>query len=426
MVLDRNTETNVLHVRTLGGLRHTNDDDTRPLRRKPLALLSYVARRSPSAVTRTELATLFWGERGEERARQSLRQALLELKQVLADRIDIDPDSVRVAAGVVDLDIVAFERDLSEGRVHEAVARWSGDFFEGAEDIGGEGFRRWIDNERASLHGQLGTAMQKLIGDAELAGDWAGAAAWAQRWAEALPFEEAAHLRLIESLRMNGRNGDALAVHAAFVTRARAALDIEPSAEFMRLGGGLADGAREELARRNRGSAAVLSPSLVGRGGVMTELLDACKTACGGQPVVIVLEGWPGDGLTRTCDELVGRIATDGIVLRAAGAGAPNDYATAAELLEGLRKAEGTAGAAPEALAEVARIVPSLTSEFRFLPAPVGDDAALRDAVGQTLAAIGDEQPVLAVLDDAHEADAATQRLLSALAPRLTTASAWR
>ena len=230
MVINRNTEINVLHVRTLGGLRQTNDDDVRPLRRKPLALLSYVARRSPSAVTRTELATLFWGERGEERARQSLRQALLELKQVLADRIDIDPDSVRVAAGVVDLDIVAFEGDLSEGRVPEAVARWSGDFFEGAEDIGGDGFRRWIDNERASLHGQLGTAMQKLIGDAGACGRLDGrAAAWAQRWAEALPFEEAAHLRLIESLRMNGRNSDALGVHAAFVTRARAALDIEPS-----------------------------------------------------------------------------------------------------------------------------------------------------------------------------------------------------
>ena len=92
MPLIRNAETNVLHVRTLGGLRQTNDGDGRPLRRKPLALLSYVARRSPGAVTRTELATLFWGERGEERARQSLRQALLELKQVLADKIDIDPD----------------------------------------------------------------------------------------------------------------------------------------------------------------------------------------------------------------------------------------------------------------------------------------------------------------------------------------------
>jgi DNA-binding SARP family transcriptional activator len=407
-------------VRTLGGLRQANDGDVRPLRRKPLALLSYVARRSPGAVTRTELATLFWGERGEERARQSLRQALLELKQVLGERIDVDADTVRVAADVVDLDIVAFERELSEGRVQEAVGRWAGDFFEGAEDIGGEGFRRWIENERASLHRQLGTAMERLIGDAELAGDWAGAAAWAQRWAAALPFEEAAHLRLIESLRMSGRSGDALKTHAAFVTRMRASLDLEPSAEFMRLGGGLADGAKEEMARRGRGAAAVLGPAMVGRGAVMTELLAASKSASAGDPVVVLLEGGGGYGLTRVCDELVSRIGADSTVFRAAGAGVPNDFATAAELFEGIQRAEGAAGAAPEALAEVARVVPSLTSEFKFLPTAVGDDAALRDGFAQTLAAIGEEQPALIVLDDAHAADEATQRLLSGLAPRLT------
>src|SRR4029453_10997599 len=52
--------------------------------------------------------------------------------------------------------------------------------------------------------------------------------------------------------------------------------------------------------------------------------------------------------------------------------------------------------------------------------AAVGDDATLRDGFVQTLAAIGEEQPVLIVLDDAHAADEATQRLLSGLAPRLT------
>jgi len=410
----------VLHVRTLGGLRHTTDGDARPLRRKPLALLSYVARRSPSAVPRTELATLFWGERGEERARQSLRQALLELKQVLGERIDVDADTVRVGADVVVLDIVAFERDLSEGRVQEAVGRWAGDFFEGAEDIGGEGFRRWIENERASLHRQLGTAMERLIGDAELAGDWAGAAAWAQRWAAALPFEEAAHLRLIEALRMSGRSGDALKTHAAFVTRVRAALDLEPSAEFIRLGGGLADGAKDEMGRRGRGAAAVLSPEMVGRGAVMTELLDAWKSVSTGSPVVVLLEGGSGYGLTRVCDELVSRVGADSTVFRGAGAGVPNDFAAAAELFESIRRSEGAAGASPEALAEVARVVPSLTSEFKFLPAAVGDDATLRDALAQTLAAIGDEQPVLVVLDDAHAADEATQRLLSGLVPRLS------
>ena len=191
----------MLHVRTLGELRQTSDGGSRPLRRKPLALLSYLARRAPRAVARMELATLFWGERGEERARQSLRQALLELKQVLGDKIDIDADSVRLLSDAVELDIVSFESDLSAGRVQEAAQRWSGDFFEGAEDIGGDGFLRWIENERASLHQQLGAAMSRLIADAELRGDWTSAVAWAQRWAASLPFEELPHLKLIEALK---------------------------------------------------------------------------------------------------------------------------------------------------------------------------------------------------------------------------------
>jgi len=210
LLLVRTSRANVLQIRTLGGLRQTTDGGGRPPRRKPLALLTYVARRGPRPVTRVELATLFWGERGEDRARQSLRQALLELKQVLGDNVDVDADAVRVGGDAVELDVVAFERDLAEGRVQDAVGRWAGDFFEGAEDVGGDGFRRWIENERAALHRQLGSAMQKLIGDAELAGDWADAARWAERWAAALPFDEAAHLRFIEALRMSGRTGDAL------------------------------------------------------------------------------------------------------------------------------------------------------------------------------------------------------------------------
>ena len=183
------------------------------------------------------------------------------------------------SADAVELDIVGFERDLSAGRVLEAVGRWTGDFFEGAEDIGGDGFRRWIENERVSLHQQLGAAMGKLIGDAELAGDWAGAAAWAQRWAAALPFEEAAHLRLIEALRMSGRRGDALKTHAAFVTRVRTSLDVEPSDRVS------AAGRRPRRGRARRAGAARsrlrgrTAPAFVGRGQVMTELTDAWKSA---------------------------------------------------------------------------------------------------------------------------------------------------
>jgi DNA-binding SARP family transcriptional activator len=411
----------LLHVRTLGELRLENGDGTPiTIRRKPLALLTYVARHGPRPTSRTELATLFWGERGEDRARQSLRQTLLELKQAIGDRAEVDPDSVGIAADPVALDLVGFEREVAAGDLRAAVDRWKGDFFEGSEDIGGDGFRRWIENERLGLHRQLGSAMQKLIGDAEIRGDWAESCSLAERWAGALRFDETAHLRLIEALRMSGRAAEAAAAHSGFATRVRTALDVEPSAEFLRLGGGLAEGVRTELARRGRGSAAVHMSQLAGRGPELAELTDAWQTASGGTPVVMLIQGEAGTGLTRLVEELLSHVGAGGVILRAGGKRDSAPYSLASTLFDGLRDAEGSAGASPEALAEVARIVPSLAQQFRHLPAPRGDESALRDALAQTLSAIGEEVPVLVFLDDAHAADEESLRLVGALGARLS------
>ena len=411
----------MLHIRTLGELRLEADEGAPPpLRRKPLALLSYIARRATRPTSRTELATLFWGERGEDRARQSLRQTLLELKQALGAHLEVDAESVRVVGTGLELDITGFERDIGSGDFRSAVERWKGDFFDGSEDIGGDAFRRWIENERIALHRQLSAAMQRLIGDAEIRGDWPEACGWAERWATALRFDETAHLRLIEALKMSGRATDAASIHAAFATRVRTTLDVDPSAEFLRLGGGLAEDLRVELARKGRGSAAVHAPQFVGRGLEFGELTDAWRTACDGTPVVVLIESEAGSGMTRLGDELVSHVGAKAVVLRARGKGDTVPYSTASAVLEAIRDASGSAGASPEALAEVARLVPSITAEFRHLPAARGDETALRDAVAQTLAAISEEQPVLLFLEDADAADDASCKLLGTLATRLT------
>lgn len=406
-------------LRTLGELRQGDDaGPERRLRRKPLALLCYLARRAPRAVSRTELATLFWGERGEERARQSLRQALTEIKHALGDAIDVDADSVRLAPDAVQLDVTLFEQDAAAGRAREAIDRWTGDFFEAGEDIGGDGFRRWVEGERATLHQRYRLAMERLLGDAAARGDWAGAAHLAERWTHALPLDEQAHLRLVEAYRMSARSAEALAVHGAFVHRLRAHDETEPSPAFLRLGTGLAEEARAELARQGHGSAAVHEPDLVGRAAIMRELDDAWTRASGGTPAVVVMRGEPGSGRTRCCNEFARRVGTRGVVLQArATASAPRAFAS--QLFDGIRHAAGSAGAAPEALAEVARLVPALASQFPHLPAASRDAGALPEAVAQVLAAIGEEQPVLVVADDLHAADGPSIQLVTALAPRL-------
>ncbi|HKG91824.1 MAG TPA: AAA family ATPase [Gemmatimonadaceae bacterium] len=410
----------LLRVQTLGEVRLVRDPDGQALalRRKPLALLAYLARRAPRPATRAELSALFWGDRPEERARQSLRQALLELKQVVGDAVEVTADAVRLAEGAVALDVAEFERDAKQGRPDTAAERWAGEFFPGAEEVGGEEFERWVEGERVALKRRLGTVMQQLIGAAELRADWRAAAGWAERWAAAVPFDERAHARLVEALRMEGRASDALERHAEFATRLRTTLEVDPSPEFLRLAGGLEEQARTEAARRSHPSVGVRAPALVGRGQVLAELAGACRAAAAGSPTVVLVEDSGGCGKTRLYDELAKQQGDEMLVLRARGAGG-EPYATARELFGGLRDAPGSAGASPEALAEVARLVPSLAAQFKHLPAPVGDEGALRGALVQVLAAVSEESPVLVLIDDAHEADEATQSLISSMATRL-------
>ena len=66
---------------------------------KSLALLAYLAL-EPAAHSREELTALLWGEYPEEKARASLRQALMHLREVLPDCIHVDRTSVALAGDV--------------------------------------------------------------------------------------------------------------------------------------------------------------------------------------------------------------------------------------------------------------------------------------------------------------------------------------
>ena len=123
----------VLH--TLGELRLDGGSAaTLSSRRKELTLLTYLARRAPKAIGRGELAELLWGKRDVAKGRQSLRQALLELKRVVGEGLDTETDKVCLAAGTVSVDAASFESDLAAGHWREAVTRWRGEFLVGLDD----------------------------------------------------------------------------------------------------------------------------------------------------------------------------------------------------------------------------------------------------------------------------------------------------
>ena len=72
------------------------------------ALMAYLASQVSFAETRERLATLIWGDSGDQQARQSLRQTLLTLRKELAeaglDIISADRKLVELDSGVIEVD----------------------------------------------------------------------------------------------------------------------------------------------------------------------------------------------------------------------------------------------------------------------------------------------------------------------------------
>ncbi|HAE58939.1 MAG TPA: SARP family transcriptional regulator, partial [Anaerolineae bacterium] len=91
---------------------------------KVRALLVYLALENDRPHRRESLASLFWPEQPEERARQSLRQALSNLRQALAEQIpapflNVTNTDVQMSAQAeVWTDVQAFRALLCESREH--------------------------------------------------------------------------------------------------------------------------------------------------------------------------------------------------------------------------------------------------------------------------------------------------------------------
>lgn len=78
--------------------------------KKAQALLAYLAVERRRAHTREHLATLLWGETGEERSRHNLRQAISKIRQVCGEVLLCRGDSVEIDPEATSVDVVEFER----------------------------------------------------------------------------------------------------------------------------------------------------------------------------------------------------------------------------------------------------------------------------------------------------------------------------
>src|SRR2546428_12692632 len=105
--------------------------------RKTQALLAYLALRPGHPYTRDRLATLLWGDTGDEQARKSLRQAMYVLRKTLPSTEPpsflVEGQTIALDPPAVEVDAALFERLLHEGNpeaLNRAVALYHGDLLE--------------------------------------------------------------------------------------------------------------------------------------------------------------------------------------------------------------------------------------------------------------------------------------------------------
>ena len=201
-------------------------------RRKILALLACLLRRAPESVRRAELAALLWNDRNENYAKQSLRQALAELRPVLGDALIADSEAVLVDPDEIRLDAHAFENAVRLERWDEAAQLWGGDFLHGLDALAGETWSTWLAAERTQLRQAAATVFAALHNAATRRDDRKPAMEWAQKWCDVAPFDEAACAARITALVRAGRPVDAAVAYENFVRRLHNEMHRAPSAEF--------------------------------------------------------------------------------------------------------------------------------------------------------------------------------------------------
>jgi len=232
----------VIEFRILGAIDLRAEAKGRVLREvlaqpKRLAVLAYLAvegRGGP--LSRDSLLALFWPESPDERARNSLNQAVFALRKALgppAVRTEAS-DAVGIDHGQVWCDAVAFEEALATGDRSRAIELYGGELLAGFHLSEAVEFSQWLDGARRRLRT---SAVEAALGQAEFESAANPVEAirllrLAQGWD---PVDERVHRQLITLLDVVGDRAGAMREYEQFRDRLDTELGLEPTPEITTL-----------------------------------------------------------------------------------------------------------------------------------------------------------------------------------------------
>ncbi len=383
---------------------------------KELGLLAYLVLEDRSH-SREELASLLWGESSEVEARASLRQAVKHLRDRVGGLLDSDRARL-VLTQPVDCDVQRFRQAIREDPPRAAtfdIAR----FLAGFSVRHAPRFEEWIAETRRVLLGQYEQVLGDLARRALAHGRWREAMELGDRWLACDPLSDEAARLAVEARYLSGDRGAALARFRQYSAALQQETGCEPSRSLLALVRRVeadvsAAPARPAITDEWPTRAPTFESALIGRDAEWSTLARAWKAVRSGSGRAVLVEGEPGMGKSRLADDFLRWVGAEGgMGLRGRGVdgrgGFP--YASAVEILRQALDAPGLAGAAPEWLSEVARLLPELRQRFPTLPeSTVSNDSTavsrLFEGTAQVLLSLAAESPLLAVLEDLQWFDA--------------------
>ncbi|MFY0310539.1 BTAD domain-containing putative transcriptional regulator [Leisingera sp. D0M16] len=203
------------------------------LAKKSQALLAFLSMEDGRPATRERVATMLWGNTGDERARHNLRQALSQIRRVLGPAVCSDGDTLRLNTSLCDADVSVFVRskdchDVAE--LQEALELYRGDFLESFH-VQAEEFETWARGTRERLRAMACTMIDRLAGKLVAQGADTEAEAALRRKLAIDPCCEMAHRALMELLNRQGRRSEAMRQFKLCGEALQRDLDTTPSPE---------------------------------------------------------------------------------------------------------------------------------------------------------------------------------------------------
>ncbi len=382
-------------------------------------------------INRDRLVSLLWPSARPDRARGSVATAISFLRaKIGGEAIEPSRDWVQLRRGHLALDL---DR-LTAGEI-------VGDDFTPALDVDAflagfeidqvPEFDEWRERQHARLLPAVEKGLMTLADHARRSGDLNGLARYADQLLELNDLSEAGIKARMEAYALSGDRITAIKVYDDWVERLQAEVRATP------------DRVVEDLANRlrrrswDRPTAEPGVPPVhteqwrnqhfVGRSREYRRLYDLWEQTRNGVAKHVLMTGDSGVGKTTLADRFATALALEGASvarIRCFELESGIPYATIGSIVESLLDRPGASGTSPDALAELARILPEIKRRYPALPPAsesTGEAARLRfaEAALELVEAVADERAILLSIDDIDQSDDASLGMLHLLLRRL-------